>query len=408
MWSQDSQAVLLHRQPGRRSVSVGVWFAHGAAHDPDELAGATHLIEHLTLRRCGRRDRRALAELIDRLGGGVDAWTSAETMCISAETTIDALDEVLAILRDAVLEPTFDPEDVDLERQVALAELQLLADDPAEQVGEAVLQAAWGAHPLARPVIGTAASLAELTPELLRGHHRDCLLRPGKMALAVVGDVQMADLQPGLAELPIADRVQRPILAPPRWLARRSTLVRPATDQVHVRLALPALCAGDPDAPVLGVLNRVLGSGSSSRLFQKLREDEGLTYDIWSEPLLRSVAGLLEIGWACAPERFADSWRLVGEELARCAKDLEDEEVEIALQGMTRGLQIDAETAHGRAAMDVGELLERGRRFDLERVLGELGSITPTRVRRMAGRILRPERMASAICGPEGIAERVA
>lgn len=380
---------------------MGVWFAHGAAHDPPELAGATHLVEHLTLRRCGGRDRRVLAELLDRLGGDVDAWTSSETMGLAVQTTSDALPEALGILRDATLEPSFADEDVDLERQVALAELELVHDDPAERVGEAILKAAWGDHPLATPVIGTRETLERLTPRELAVHHQERLLRQGGMILAVVGDVSIDVVAKGLEGLPLGPNVSRPPLDEPKWVGDRLRLDRGAADQVHVRQAFPAVSIQDPRAPAVAVVSRILGSGHSSRLFQRLREEAGLTYDIWSDNLLRSVGGLLEIGWACSPERFPLAWKMVEEEILRMPSDITDREVEVSIQGMVRGLQMEAETVAGMASLDVAEVLERGCRFDLDHVVEEIRSITPEKVREVAQAMLNPKSMASAVCGPE-------
>lgn len=402
MWSTDFGSVLVHRRSGRRTVSLGVWFAHGAAHDPPTLAGATHLVEHLTLRRCGGRDRRALAELLDRLGGDVDAWTSSETMGLSVTTTSDALPEALGILRDAVLEPSFADEDVDLERQVAMAELELVHDDPSERVGEAILKAAWGDHPLATPIIGTRETLEKLDSLGLAAHHQDCLLRPGGMILAVVGDVDMDQIEESLVGLPLGPEVSRPPLDKPEWIGDRIRLDRGAADQVHVRQAFPAVSIRDPLAPVAAVVSKILGSGHSSRLFQRLREDEGLTYDIWSDTMLRSVGGLLEVGWACSPDRFSTAWSMVEEEILRLPSDISDREVEVAVQGMVRGIQMEAETAAGMASLDVAEVLERGRRFNIDDIVNEIRSITPEQVREVAKTILKPEKMASAVCGPEG------
>lgn len=399
----DDDSVLVHRRPGRRTVSIGIWFAHGAAHDPSSLAGATHLVEHLTLRRCGGRDRRSLAELLDRLGGEVDAWTSSETMGLAVQTTSDALPEALGILRDAALEPSFDEEDVSLERQIALAELDLMHDDPAERVGEAILKAAWGDHPLATPIIGTRGTLERLGARELAIHHQESLLRKGGMLLAVVGDVDMDQVAHILEGLPLGSGVSRPPLEAPEWIGDRQRLDRGAADQVHVRFAFPAVSIRDPLAPVVAVVSRILGSGHSSRLFQRLREDEGLTYDVWSDTVLRSVGGILEVGWACSPDRHNSAWAMVEEEIFQLPSNISDREVEVAVQGMVRSLQMEAETAAGTASLDVAEVLERGCRFDLDSVVNEIRSITPEQVREVARDILKPETMASAVCGPEDL-----
>ncbi len=400
-------ALLVRSLPNRRTVSAAVWLVHGSAHDPESLAGATHLVEHLTLRRCGAFDRASLARLVDRLGGDVDAWTAAEAMCLSVETTRDALGDALSLLVDAVLTPTFDRDDVDLERRVTLAELELLRDDPADQVEEAVLRAAWGRHPLARPVIGTARSLRRLTPAALRRHHAD-LVRTGGVLAAVAGDVETFEVAAGLARLPLTEPPAAEPLPSLAWHGDRLAIQREGSDQVHARLAFPAMAAGDPRLPALTVLNRVLGVGASSRLFQRLREEEGLTYDIWSGLVLRSLGGLVEVGWASAPNVFSDVTRVVREEVVRLAVDLADDEVEVASEGLVRGLIMDAEDPSGLAGLDAGEVLDRGRRFDLERSLAEVRAVTPAEVVALARDILVPERMASAVCGPKGVATRVA
>jgi predicted Zn-dependent peptidase len=393
--------------PGRETVAAGVWITRGAAYDPHSIAGATHLVEHLTLRACGTHDRRSLAMAIDRLGGEVDAWTSSELMGVSVNTTVDAVGDALDLLVDALLSPTFKPEDVELERRVIRAELELVADDPAERVGEALLKAAWGDHPLARPVIGTVETLDAITPEILERHHT-ALVEPGGMLAAVVGDVAHEEVERRLSRLPLGQAPMVPELPPLRWSGSHFDLSREGTDQVHARLAFEAVAVSDARVPSLAVLNRTLGVGAASRLFQRLREEEGLTYDIWSGPVLWRLGGFLEIGWACAPQAFADSWKLVLEELTRISRDLAVDEIEVAKEGILRGLRMDMESPAARCGLDVGEMLERGRRFDPEVACCELEAVTTDDVRRLASEVLRPDRRASAVCGPEGAATRVA
>ena len=405
--ARDLPALLVHPTPGRKTVTAGVWITSGAAHEPDGLAGATHLVEHLTLRRCGGRDRFDLARTVDRLGGDVDAWTSSELMGVSVQTTVDATAEALELLVDAVLEPSFRDDDVELERRIALAELELLQDDPGERVEDELLSAAWGDHPLARPVIGTAGTLSKLDPAKLRAHH-SAMIRPGRVLAAVAGDVEREVLEGMLARLPLHRAVRPPAMPPVVWQGRHRVIHRPVTDQAHVRLAFPTMAAGDPATTVLSVLNRILGVGSSSRLFQRLREAEGLTYDIWTSPALRRAGGLLEVGWTCSPSVYGDVWTLVEEELRRIAVDVVDDEVEVTKEGMVRGLAMDSELPAARCAMDVAELLDRKRRFDPERARDEIFAVTTSQVRELAAELLRPDRMATAVCGPEGLSVRVA
>jgi len=399
-------ALLIRQLPDRRTVTAGVWAVHGSAHDPEPLAGATHLIEHLTLRCCGKHNRESLARLVDRLGGSVDAWTSVELMGVTIQTTSDALDDALGLLCDALLTPTFASTDVALEQRIAQAELDLVQDDPVEQAEEGLLQAAWGDHPLARPVIGSAATLKRLTSRTLRRHHKQ-LVAPGRLLAAVVGDVETSPVAEMLTRLPLQTSPSAPPLPALTFSGNRKTIVHHGIDQVHVRLAFEATSAADPAVPVLTVLNRILGVGASSRLFQKLREEAGLTYDIWSGLVLRSLGGLLEIGWACTPEAYEATHRLVIDELERFTDTISDAEIEIAKQAHTRGLQMDVETTAGLCVLEVSEVLERQRRFNLDQAIHEIDQVTVPQVKALAHQLFTLESMAMVVCGPENLCEKV-
>jgi len=399
---QDLPALLLQHLPGRETVAAGIWVTRGSAHESDALAGATHLVEHLTLRRCGGRDRHELAALVDRLGGDVDAWTGSEMMGVSLATTTDSLGEGLDLLVDAVTAPSFDAEDLELERKVILAELDLIHDDPSELVEEALLRAAWDGHSLARPVIGSSSSVQALEADTLRSFHRE-LISTGRLVVAVAGDLNGSNAHRHLERLDLNAVPERPVLPPVIWQGRREAVARSWADQVHTRMAFEAIPAGDSRLAALSVFNRLFGVGAASRLFQKLRESEGLTYDIWSALVIRGSGGLLEVGWACAPEVNDRVWDLVLAEIERLPNDLDPAEVKVAQEGLLRGLLMDSDLPAARCAMDVAEVLDRGRRFDAATVRTELENVTVDEVRALAAEILRPDRMAAALCGPEGV-----
>ena len=404
---QNLPALRIVRIPGRRAVSLAVWLAEGSATETPAEAGVTHLLEHLTLRRCGGRDRRALARDIDRLGGSVDAWTSRTAMGLEVTTTRDGIREAASLLADAVTRPTFEEGDIDLERRIALAEIALARDDPQDVADEALLEAAWGAHPLARPVIGTPETLAGVTAETLRRRH-GALIRPGGVLVVAAGDVEAADLEPLASRLPLSRPPERRLPASPRWHGGRVVRTRPGGEQVHVRLAFPAPGLESPDRTVLAVLVRILGGGQSSRLFQRVREEDGLAYDIGAGVVAYRGAGLLEIAWGCDPSCLGAVHGAVHEEIRRLVAGVDGEEVEVAVEGLWRGMVLDAEDVTGRAALEGAWLIERGEPFSLERAGEELRAVTASSVRRLARRVLDPGKAALAVVGPEGCAVRVA
>ncbi len=393
--------------PDREAACVSVWIVGGSSADPASLAGATHLLEHLTLRRCGGRDRLSLARTVDRLGGAVDAWTSHVAMGVETTTTRDGVRDAAELLADAVTAPTFAAEDVELERRVTLAELELARDDPQDSVEEAVLAAAWGRHPLARSVIGSEATVRRLTPDVLRRHHAS-LLVAGRVLVVAAGELDAEDLAPLVSRLPLGRKVQAPVLAVPKWMGRRTVLTRAGSEQVHVRLALSVPGVESPLRPAVVVLNRILGGGQSSRLFQRIREEEGLAYDVSSGLALYHGAGLLEIAWACAPDRLKAVEGAVREEIERLPVTLTEDEVGVAVEGLARGLVLDADEVTERAALEAASLLERESPFDLGRSVMELRSVRRMEIAALARDVLTLDRAAMAVCGPAGAGELVA
>ncbi len=359
------------------------------------------------LRRCGDRERLELAREVDRLGGGIDAWTDVESMGLTVETTLDAWDEAARLIEDAVLDPTFAPGDVDLERRIARAELDLARSDPEDRVEELVREAAWGRHPLARSIIGDGDSLDRLTPDVLRRHH-GALLRPGGLLVTVAGEIGVSEVASRLSRLPLQIAPVTESLPPLRWAGGSRREALGSGSQVYARLAFPTPGSGAPERAALAVLNRLLGVGASSRLFQRLREEEGLTYDVFSALVLRRPGGFLEIGWTCGEGIFHEAQRLVMEELGRVPATLSTEEVDIAVQSLARGLEMDAEDPSVRVVLEADEWVDRGRRFDTGSVVEELRRVTVAGVRDLARQILDLRVAAAAFCGPEGIGERVA
>jgi predicted Zn-dependent peptidase len=388
-------------------VSAGVWVLRGAAHELPEIAGATHLLEHLMLRRCGQRTHREVARLIDRLGGAVDAWTDQEMTGLSVETTAGGAAEAVALLCDAVTSPTFDPGDVELERQVAMAELEMIADDPGELADEALGRAAWGDHPLARPIIGTEQSLIRLSPATLQHHHPQ-LVRPGQVLAVVAGDLCPDDVERWFARLPLDQPPSLTPLPQVAWRGERVGVTRQAQGQFTVRLAVSTPGLLSAEVPAVSLLNRVLGVGASSRLFQRLREELGLVYDISSGLLLRSEAGRLEVAWSCSPDHLERTRREVIDQLTALTESVGPEEVAIARDGMLRSLEMDFDDPTGRCELEAGEVLQTGRVLDLERRCRELERVDAAELRRLAQRLLAGAPMAEAWCGPPRECERVA
>ncbi len=392
--------VILHETAPGATAAVGVWVRCGSADEPADLAGVTHLLEHLLLRRCGERTPEAIAELTDSLGGSVDAFTTREVCAVTAHVPVERLEEAAELVLDAVLRPVVRADELELERSVVGAEFDLIQDSPAEVVAELALQACWVDHPLARPVLGRREVVERLgVSDLLRFHR--ARFGPGNHLLVVVTPpgvpLPRALARSGARNL----RAGRVAHLPPAW--RPGVLVeeRDGIEQMYANLVLPGLPADHPEVYTLGVLHQLLGGGASSRLFRELRDRLGLVYEISTSVYAAAPAGVLEIMFSAPTRQAATCWEALLGVLAEVgAGAVTEREVELARQALLAGVVLGAEGADALMEAHAGEWLARHRRFDAAVVCRELEAITPERVRALARATVRLESLAGAVCGP--------
>ncbi|MGV8041156.1 MAG: M16 family metallopeptidase [Thermoanaerobaculaceae bacterium] len=394
--------VILHETAPGATAAVGAWVRCGSADEPAELAGVTHLLEHLLLRRCGARTPEAIAELTDSLGGSVDAFTTREVCAVTAHVPVERLEEAAELVLDAVLRPVVRADELELERSVVAAEFDLVQDSPAEVVAELALEACWGNHPLARPVLGRREVVERLGVSDLVRFHR-ARFGPGNQVLVVV-------TPPGVPVPRAFDRVGRRGLEagrvahqPPSWRPGVRVEERDGIEQVYANLVLPGLPADHPEVYTLGVLHQLLGGGASSRLFRELRDRLGLVYEVSTSVYAAATAGVLEVVFSAPTRQAAACWdALLGVLGAVGAGDVGVREVELARQALLSGVVLGAEGADALMEAHAGEWLARHRRFDAALVRRELEEITLERVRSLARAAVRLEALAGAVCGPRG------
>jgi len=406
--------LLVEPLPGAATAAVGAWIRRGSAHEDDVVAGITHLLEHLLLRRCGARTPEAIAELIDSLGGAVDAFTTREACAVTAHIPAERFDEALGLILDAVFALRLEPEDVELERKVVAAEFDLVQDSPAETAAENALRACWGEHPLARPVLGRREVVQNLqVADLARHHGRH--FTADNLLMVVAGPVQEERIATRLSTLP-GGGVPPRALAPLTWHPGVVVEERDSLEQIYANLVFPGLGATHPDILVLGVLHQLLGGGASSRLFRELRERLGLVYEIATSIYAATGGGVLDLTFS-APVRNAEAcWDGIFTVLGEVgAGGVSEGEVELARRALIAGVTLGSEGSDALMEANAGEFLARGRRFDPRRVRRELEAVTSEQVRALAARVVRLDLVAGAVCGPRAgvrlpamLAQRVA
>lgn len=317
--------VITEQIPTVRSVSIGVWAGVGSRDESPSLAGATHYLEHMLFKRTARRDARAIATEIDHVGGELNGFTTKELTCYYARVVDDALPVALDVLLDMVTGSLVTDADVDAERDVVLEEIAMNDDDPGDTVHEMFTQGLWASHPVGRPVLGTTESIEAMEPEQLRRWYRTRYV-PSSLVVAAAGNlehtafVRLVRAANATGSLGSTHDV-RP--APPRAALGGS---RPAvssgvalrtrpTEQANLVLGYPGLPRDERRWP-LAVLSSILGDGSSSRLFQSVRERRGLAYAVYSFFSSLADAGAFGVYVGCHPDKVAETLEVIAEEVA--------------------------------------------------------------------------------------------
>lgn len=305
--------------PHARSVAVGVWIGAGSHYERAGEAGAAHFLEHMLFKGTARQSARELADRMDRLGGEFNALTGRESTCYCGWVLTEYWPEALAILAELVLESRLDPADVERERQVILEEIKGDQEVLEEKVLQGFDRALWGRHPLGRPVAGTLRSVANLTREHLLTLHRD-LYTPDNAVISLAGAIAPGDALAAVRQSFggwSGRRARR--LPPPGRPAPGVRLLRRRADQAHLVFGTASPRLDDARVYAAMVLSTLLGGGVSSRLFQRIREEEGLAYSVYAFHEAHRTGGILGVYAAVNPEQAARAAALIRAELAALA-----------------------------------------------------------------------------------------
>ncbi len=431
-----------------RSVALGLWVSVGSRDEPAREAGAAHFLEHLVFKGSERRSAREIAEFADAAGGNLNAYTTREYTCYYDKVLDEQFPEALDVLTDMVCSPRLAEDDFAKERQVILDELRLVEDTPEDLVQDLFFESLWGGHPLGRPVAGRVASICQLTPADLRRFHAQHYVGR-RMVLAVAGridpDAVLREAARRLGPLPAGDAAglgnggagagEGPLTArraragagagaagagagvagsgagadgplvvagrrPPR--ARAVRRLRPKRiEQVQLCIGCAAPGLGEAEYwPTLLVAN-LLGGGTSSRLFQSIREDRGLVYDVGAFHAACTDCGTFAVYLAAGPQAVGEATRLALAEVTRLRVDgVGEQELARQKQQFRRGFWLGLEgTSHrmsrlGRALV-LGQSVE-----DPETVLRHLEGFEVSDLTRAAAALGDPDDWTVAAVGP--------
>jgi len=323
--------------PGTHSVTLGVWLRSGSRDEPTELGGVSHFLEHIVFKGSVAHTAYEIATGFDRFGVSVDAFTTKDHVAFTITVLPEYLEPAVALLADMILRPAFDPQLIALEQDVVCEEIQEALDTPEERLHDAFAARIYGAHARARPILGEPQMVRRFDAELLRREHAR-LFASGNLVIAMAGDIDarahdvvlrcFTDLPAGGAVAPLTDdgrskptTMASPVSATDRRLALHSPIV-----QSYFEIGNLAVSYLDADRIPVVMLSNMLGGGMSSRVFQAVREREGLAYTVYNYNDMGRDIGLVSCAGCCLPHKQERLQKLVYQEYARLIADGPDQD----------------------------------------------------------------------------------
>uniref|UniRef100_A0A7C2EJC3 Insulinase family protein n=1 Tax=Ammonifex degensii TaxID=42838 RepID=A0A7C2EJC3_9THEO len=393
--------VLTEEIPYVRSVAVGIWVDVGSRDERPEQNGISHFIEHALFKGTTTRSAQKIAEELDAVGGQLNAFTTKEYTCFYAKVLDEHFGLAVDVLTDMLFNSRFNAEDLEREKNVIIEEIRMYEDTPDELVHDVFTSTLWQGHSLGRPVIGTEEVVRSLTREDLLGYYQQNYLQ-GRMVVAVAGNIRFEEVVAvmGSAFGKVARGNKARELVRP--LPRAEVCCRTRdTEQVHLCIGTPGVALSDDTVYVFQVLNTILGGGMSSRLFQRIREDRGLVYSVYSYHSSYYDTGLFGIYAGLAAPNVGQTLEVIATEIAGIReRGVTEEELTRAKNQLKGNFLLSLESVTTRMSRMGKSQLYLGRVQSPEEIVGRIESITLEDVSALAKRVFRPENFAFASVGP--------
>jgi predicted Zn-dependent peptidase len=393
--------VVTEQMPHVRSVAVGIWVDTGSRNEPEERGGVSHLIEHLVFKGTESRTAEEIARTMDSVGGQMDAFTSKEHTCIYVNVLDEHLPLAGDLLTDILLHPLFGAEAIEKEKSVVLQEIKMVEDTPDDLIHDLFAERVWHGHPLGRPILGRREVVQALSRETIVRHFREEYC-PAKITVAVAGHAAHDEVLGLLG--PRFDGFRSPAVTrddPPPLPRVTVDMVGKTLEQVHLVLGFPGLTHTAPERYALYVLNDIIGGSMSSRLFQQVRERQGLVYSIHSGTQSYRDTGLLYAYAATDAPNFAKVLRLILKEVRHLKKDgIETTELRRAKEHLKGNLMLSLESTSSRMSRLAKQELHFGSFFSLDEMLSAIDAVREEEVQSLIHRLLDEEQLSALTLGP--------
>ena len=384
-----------------RSISIGIWVKAGSRDEDPQWNGISHFIEHMVFKGTKNRSAEQIARQVDSIGGNMDAFTAKECICFNVKVLDEHLPVALDVLSDLVLNPVFDVQDIGRERGVILEEIKMEEDNPDYLVHEIFTQNFWKDHPLGKPILGTRDTVRRFEQTVVLGSYSQSFA-PGNLIVSAAGHldhekfVELAGKHFSHMK-PFKNGFHS---QPPKVVPRIIMRNKKSLEQVQICLGVASHSIAHEKRYASYVLNTLLGGGMSSRLFQNIRERQGLAYAIYSDLNPYRDTGCLCVYAGTSRESSEQVVRSVVSEFRKLKTEpVLEEELGRAKDQLKGSLMLSLESSTARMSNLARQEMYFDRFYGLDELIEKIGSVTAEDLQQMANDYFRSDSIAVTVLG---------
>ena len=397
---ENGLTILTDRMEGVRSATLGFFYRTGARHEPTALHGISHFIEHTVFKGTTKRSALEIAIETDRLGGNLDAFTTHEETGFAIKVIDDRVEQAFDLIADILTNPRFDEADLKSEQRVIIEEMKMIDDSPEEYLGEIFSEGFFPEHPLGMSIAGTPETVKTFDRETTQKYHEE-VFNASNLVITGAGNVEHAKIVDMAAsfstpQAAFAGKDARvPTTAAPIIVKHKPNL-----EQAHLVIATPLVSATDERRYAADVMANIIGGGTSSRLWQKVREERGLAYSVGASAVSYQDCGMFSIFAATSPEQVEEVVDLSIAEMQNVVRDgVTPDELDLAKQQAVASILLSLEDSAARSATLAQSEMTHGRQISVEETLEKLDTVTTDEIQTIAREFFRTENVAFAALG---------